>query len=182
MTSYDRELRFGARHEGIETMNRIAKIATVALLATGLSVAAFAATKPDRKAFRSEQRQEFLERRLAKLPADEQRLARELLPLRDSLRMAVGAYQRKVRKDSVLPRQLTAERAAIADLEARIQRLRTENPEVWLDLLARMPGPGGPEFAKHPRRPGKDGPEPRFRHHASDVDGLEDLPPPPPAD
>jgi hypothetical protein len=164
-------------------MNRIAKIGTVALLATGLSVAAFAAIKTDHKGPTAEQRKEFLEKRISKLPAEEQRLARELFPLRDSLMRVMGDYQRKARKDSTAPRSLTAERTAIASLEAQIQRLQASNQEVWLDLLAHTPGPGGPGFARHHGRHGKGGPDcppPGEPKDGPDDDGPDDLPPPPP--
>jgi hypothetical protein len=153
-------------------MNRISKIAGFALLATGLSATAFAQTKPDHKRPTPEQRKEFLEKRLAKLSADEQRLARELFPLHDSLMRTIGDYHRKT-KAGAEPRSLTSERNLIASLEAQIQRLQTENKEVWLDLLAHMPGPGGPGFEKHGMRPGRDAPPPDGR----DGDGSDDLPP-----
>lgn len=162
-------------------MNRIAKIGAVVALAAAWTVAADAAAKPERKGPTPEQRKEFLEKRIAKLSADEQRLARELFPLRDSLMRAMGDYHRKV-EEGAAPRSLTAERNQIAALEASIERLQTENREVWLDLLAHMPGPGGPRFARHRPPPGKDGPDrpPRGGGEA-DEGPAPDEPPPPPA-
>jgi hypothetical protein len=161
-------------------MNRISRIGTVALLATGLSVAVVAVVKSEHKGPTSEQRKEFLEKRLAKLPSDELRLARELFPLRDSLMRVMGDYHRKVREGAE-PRTLTAERSTITSVESQIQRLQTENQEVWLDLLAHMPGPDGPRFGRHHKRPGKDGPgQPPPAGEGPD-DGAMDDPPPPPA-
>ncbi len=163
-------------------MNRIAKIGWVALLATGiLSTAALAAAKPDRQGPTDEPRKAFLEKRLAKLPADEQRLARQLWPLRDSLMRAMGDYHRKV-ADGAVPRSLTAERNAVASLESQIQRLQTENQEVWLDLLARMPGPGFPRHGMHPGKGGRHEPPPPpdAGEDGPDEDGSSETPPPPP--
>ena len=157
-------------------MRQTAKIGWIALFATGLSVAAFAAAKSERRCPTPEQRKEFLEKRIAKLPADEQRLARELAPLRDSLMNAMREYHHKV-KDGAAPRTLTTERNTIASIESQIQRLQTENQEVWLDLLAHLPGPEGRGFDKHHGRPGMDGSEPPARGDANG--GPDDLPPPP---
>jgi hypothetical protein len=157
-------------------MNNTAKVGWLALFATGLSVAAFAASKPDFKGPTPEQRKEFLEKRIAKLSPDEQRLARELAPLRDSLMHAMREYHHKV-KDGAEPRSLTAERNTIASMESQIQRVQTENQEVWLDLLAHIPGPGDHEFGKHHGRPGMNGSEHPPRGDANDA--PDELPPPP---
>lgn len=159
-------------------MKQMTKIAWIAVLASGLSVAAFAAA--EHKGFRPspEQRKEFLEKRIAKLPGEAQNLARELAPLRDSLFQAMGSYHRQV-KDGAPPRSLTAQRALITSLEARIHKLQSENQEAWLDLLASMPmHRGGPKMDKHRMRPGEDGPECPLQHPGPG--GLDDLPPPPP--
>jgi hypothetical protein len=108
---------------------------------------------------------ELLEKKIAKLPAQEQELARKILPLRDSLMRTVGEYQHKVHKGTAA-RSLTAERAAIKSLQSQIYALEAQNPDVTLDLLADLPGPGG--FGHH-GGPG---------HHGAD--SL--APPPPPED
>ncbi|HXP91685.1 MAG TPA: hypothetical protein VN931_12255 [Fibrobacteria bacterium] len=87
-----------------------------------------------------EQRKEFFEKKIAKLPPEEQQLARELQPLRDSLFRTIGQYKRKVH-DGTAARSLTAERGAIQSLQARIYTLETQNPDVTLDLLADLPMP-----------------------------------------
>jgi len=108
---------------------------------------------------------ELLEKRLAKLPAQEQELARKIAPLRDSLARTIGGYQHKVHKGTAA-RSLTAERATIRSLQAQIYALEAQNPDVTLDLLADLPGPGGC------------GPHGGPGHHGAD--SL--APPPPPED
>jgi hypothetical protein len=87
-----------------------------------------------------EKRKEFLEKKIAKLPAQEQELARQIQPLRDSLFRAIGQYKHKVH-DGAQARSLTAERSTIQSLQASIYALETQNPDVTLDLLADMPSP-----------------------------------------
>jgi Spy/CpxP family protein refolding chaperone len=169
-------------------MIRTSTLGLVTSLAAALSIAAFAGFEHEGNSPTPQQRKEFqerhkesIEKRLAKLPAEEQKLARTLQPLRDSLMRTMGDYKRKV-KDGAAARSLTAERSTIASLEAQIQKLQSDNREVWLDLLADLPGPearggpGGPhgKFGKGgpecPKRSDKDCP----RH------GDGELPPPPP--
>jgi uncharacterized protein involved in exopolysaccharide biosynthesis len=87
-----------------------------------------------------EQRKEFLEKRIAKLPPEEQQLARQIQPLRDSLFRTIGQYRHKVH-GGTSARSLTADRGAIQSLQARIYALETQNPDVTLDLLADLPMP-----------------------------------------
>jgi len=165
-------------------MKRTTTLGLVALLATGLSIAAFAGpdhhgkgpTPEQRKEFQ-EKRKEFIEKRLAKLPVDEQKLARALEPLRDSLMRTMGDYRHKV-KGGAAARSLTAERATIASLEAQIQKLQSDNREVWLDLLADLPGPGGHEGMRGPGKHGADCPKRADKDCPRHGDG--ELPPPPP--
>jgi len=175
-------------------MNRItAKIGLAAALAAGLAVSAWAAEGKDGKGPTPEQRKEFelkrqemMEKRLAKLPAEEQKLARALEPLRDSLMHAMGDYHHKV-KEGAAARSLTVERANITTLESQIQKLQAENREVWLDLLADLPGPGmgpgghgkgGPDGHHWKKDGSKGGPDCPMHH--GDMGGDE--PPPPPQD
>ena len=168
-------------------MKRTITFGLVATLAAGLGIAAFAGSDHEGRGPTPEQRKEFLEKHLANLPAPEQSLARTLEPLRDSLRHAIGDYHHKV-KDGATARSLKAERAIIVSLQAQIQKLQADNQEVWLDLLADLPGPvmkGGREGKGPPWMDGKGGPDcPRHgdmkdcpRHR----DG-ENPPPPPPID
>jgi len=87
-----------------------------------------------------EQRKEFFEKRIAKLPPEEQQLARELQPLRDSLFRTIGQYRHEVHEGTAA-RTLTTERGTIQSLQARIYALETQNPDVTLDLLADLPMP-----------------------------------------
>ena len=87
-----------------------------------------------------EKRKEFFENMIAKLPAQEQELARQIHPLRDSLFRTIGQYKHKVH-DGAAARSLTAERATIQSLQARIHALESQNPDVTLDLLADLPSP-----------------------------------------
>jgi len=87
-----------------------------------------------------EKRREFFEKRIAKLPAQEQDLARRIQPLRDSLFRTLGQYKHKVH-DGAPARSLTAERSTIQSLQASIYALETQNPDVTLDLLADLPSP-----------------------------------------
>jgi len=178
-------------------MKRTTTLGLVATLAAGLSIAAFAGSDHEGKGPTPEQRKEFqekrqamIEERLAKLPAEEQKLARALEPLRDSLMHAIGDYHHKV-KAGAAARSLATERANIASLEGQIQKLQAENRETWLDLLADLPGPGGmggphgkggPDG--HGWKDGKGGPE---CHKHGDAKGGpehggEEPPPPPPID
>jgi len=170
-------------------MNRTARIGLVAALAAGLSVGTWAASDNGAKGPTPEQRKEFeqkrkemMEKRISKLPPEEQKLARALEPLRDSLMRAMGDYHRKV-KDGAAARSLTVERANITTLESQIQKLQAENRDVWLDLLADMPGPGGPGGhgkgpGHHGMKDGKGAPEDCPMHHG-EKDGDEPPPPPP---
>jgi len=87
-----------------------------------------------------EQRKEFLEKKIAKLPVQEQQLARQIQPLRDSLFHTIGEYKRKVH-EGAKARSLTTERSTIRALQASIYALETQNPDVTLDLLADLPSP-----------------------------------------
>lgn len=87
-----------------------------------------------------EKRKEFFEKQIAKLPAQEQDLARRIQPLRDSLFRTIGQYTHKVH-DGAQARSLTAERSTIQSLQASIYALETQNPDVTLDLLADLPSP-----------------------------------------
>jgi hypothetical protein len=87
-----------------------------------------------------EKRKEFLEKRIAQLPTEEQELARQIVPLRDSLMRAIGDYRHKVH-EGAKARTLTTERATIQSLQSRVWTLESRNPDVTLDLLADMPGP-----------------------------------------
>ncbi len=159
-------------------MNRLTKIACLAVFATGLSAAAFAEGSRRHKAPTPEQRKEFLEKRIAKLPVEEQRLARVLAPLRDSLMHAMGDYHHRV-KEGAQPRSLTAERNAIASLESQILRLQVENQEVWLDLVAHMPGPKDRRDRRH-GDPDHDRPGSKDPREAPGPDEPNEMPPPPP--
>ena len=87
-----------------------------------------------------EKRKEFFEKSIAKLPAQEQELAHQIQPLRDSLFRTIGQYKRKVH-DGATARSLTAERSSIQSLQASIYALETQNPDITLDLLADLPSP-----------------------------------------
>lgn len=106
----------------------------IALFVAGLAIA-FPGDGPS-----PEKRKEFFEKRISKLPPQEQALARQIQPLRDSLFRSIGQYKRKVH-DGAQARSLTAERATIQSLQASIYALETQNPDVTLDLLADMPSP-----------------------------------------
>jgi len=175
-------------------MKRTTTLGLVAVLAAGMSIAAFAGTEREQKGPTPEQRKEFqekrkesFEKRISKLSADEQKLARALEPLRDSLMRTLRDYHHKV-KDGAAARSLTTERATIASLEGQIQKLQAENREVWLDLLANLPGPGGPEGMRGPGGPhrrgdkaDKDGPDcPKHDDKDCPRHGEGEMPPPPP--
>ncbi|GEM_PF-1699358 len=121
-----------------------------------------------------EQRKEFLEKGIAKLPPEEQQLARQLQPLRDSLFRTIGRYRHKVHEGAAA-RTLTAERGAIQSLQGRIYTLETQNPDVTLDLLADLPMP----FM------GKEGPRGWGHHKGPMCDSISkgggNAPPAPPA-
>jgi hypothetical protein len=121
-----------------------------------------------------EQRKEFFEKGIAKLPAEEQQLARQLQPLRDSLFRTIGQYRHKVHEGTAA-RTLTTERGAIQSLQARIYTLETQNPDVTLDLLADLPMP----FM------GQEGPRGWGHHKGPMCDSLSkgggNAPPAPPA-
>lgn len=106
----------------------------IALFVAGLAIA-FPGDGPS-----PEKRKEFFEKRIAKLPAQEQELARQIQPLRDSLFRTIGQYKRKVHEGAAA-RSLTAERSTIQSLQAGIYALETQNPDVTLDLLADLPSP-----------------------------------------
>lgn len=180
-------------------MKRATRFGLVAMLTVGLSISAFAGSEgkeptPEQRKEFHEKRKAMFEERLSKLPSEEQKLARALDPLRDSLMRTIGEYHRKV-KDGAQARSLSTERATIASLEAQIQKLQADNQEVWLDLLADLPGPGGPHGIRRPDgrfdgkgRPGKEGkrgPDCPKRGEMKECprhyDG-ETPPPPPPID
>lgn len=98
---------------------------------------------PEQREEFQERRKEFIEKRLAKLPEAEQKLARRIEPLRDSLFRTIGQYHRKVHEGATA-RSLVAERTAIVSLESQIQAIQAQDRETYLDLLADLPGPGGP--------------------------------------
>jgi len=140
----------------------------IAALAAGLAIA-----QPweGREGPNPEQRKEFMEKRIAKLPAAEQELARQVMPARDSLMRAIGDYKNKVH-DGSAARTLTIERAAIQRLQSRVWALESQNPDITLDLLADLPGPfpgGRGDKDHHPWG----GPKGCPRH------GGDSLPPPP---
>lgn len=153
------------------------------LVACGISVLAAAslvlAGPEGREGPTPEQRKQFLERRLAKLPEPERALALQIVPLKDSLMRTVGDYKRKVR-DGAQPRSLSAERSAIQGLQTRIWTLEAQNPDVTLDLLAHMPAPfeGGPRWRHRPPPPRGDSLSGCPRRGP----GGDSLPPPPDED
>ena len=106
----------------------------ISLFVAGLAIA-FPGDGPS-----PEKRKEFFEKRIAKLPAPEQELARQIQPLRDSLFRTIGQYKRKVHEGAAA-RSLTAERSTIQSLQASIYALEAQNPDVMLDLLADLPSP-----------------------------------------
>jgi|ERR1035437_4004854 hypothetical protein len=125
----------------------------IALFVAGLAIA-FPGDGPS-----PEKRKEFLEKNIAKLPVQEQDLARQIHPLRDSLFRTIGQYKRKVH-DGAQARSLIAERSAIQSLRSRIYALESQNPDVTLDLMADMPSPfmskEGRGGWKHHREHGND--------------------------
>ena len=135
----------------------------VALFVAGLAVA-----RPG-EGPSPEQRKEYFEKRISKLPAQEQELARQIEPLRDSLFRTIGQYKRKVH-EGAQARNLTAERSAIESLRASIYALETRNPDVAMDLLADLPAPfmggDGRHGWKHPGGPECDSLCPKGGHHA----------------
>ena len=140
-----------------------------ALLAVGsaavLLAAGFAIAHPGERGPSPEKRREFVEKRLSKLPPQEQELARQVLPLRDSLMRTIGDYKRKVH-DGAQPRSLVSQRATIQSLQSRIWALEAQNPDVTLDLLADLPGPF-------------DGPHHHGPHCPRGAQLGDSLPPPP---
>lgn len=97
--------------------------------------------------------------------------------LRDSLHQAVRIYADSVRHGAQA-RNLPSHRSRIDDLARRLERLRTENLDVWLDVMASRP--------LEPRRHGRRGPGPCRGPEASPPPPSEapseDAPPPPDAD
>lgn len=87
--------------------------------------------------------------------------------MRDSMDQAVHAYAESVRK-GIDPRSMVTDRAIINDFARRLERLREDNMDTWLDLLA-----------VHPMHMGKG---PRNAHGMKPPPQAEDdsLPPPPP--
>ena len=83
--------------------------------------------------------------------------------LRDSMFQAIASYSDTVRKGTD-PRSLYADRARINDYAQRIERLRSQNVDTWLDVIALRPMPWG---ERHPRGPHDSG------------DSLRPPPPPP---
>lgn len=81
--------------------------------------------------------------------------------LRDSMDLAVRAYAESVRKGSD-PRSMVTDRAVLNDFARRLERLRQDNLDIWLDLLATRPPMG-----------------PRHRGPRPDANGRDTLPPPP---
>lgn len=146
-------------------MNKTKRIKSIAILAGMLAAATWAASGvenadetrlPEQGARSKERRDAMFEQRMAKLPPEQQRLHREMRPLRDSMMRLTRDYRRKA-KDGTPPRSLTQERAAILALEGKIQMVQAENREAWLDMLARGDGPMGPG-----------GPMRHRRHHHKD--------------
>ncbi|MCB9497199.1 MAG: hypothetical protein H6686_09990 [Fibrobacteria bacterium] len=79
--------------------------------------------------------------------------------LRDSMHLAMRGYVEAVRNGAD-PRSLPTERARISDFHRRMDQLRNDNLDVWLDIVATHPmmGPGGPGGMRpgrmgHPRCP-----------------------------
>lgn len=84
--------------------------------------------------------------------------------LGDSMDLAIRAYGESVRKGSDM-RSMVSDRAIITDFARRLERLRQDNLDTWLDLLAVRP----PMHRKH--------------HRMDCARGEDDsLPPPPPED
>lgn len=85
--------------------------------------------------------------------------------MRDSMDGAIRAYAESVRKGSD-PRSMVSDRAIIVDFDRRLERLRMDNVDVWLDLLADHPmrmggGPRGRDgMTRPPRLPGDSLPPP----------------------
>lgn len=83
--------------------------------------------------------------------------------LRDSMFEAVHAYARSIRKGSD-PRSLVLDRARIQDFATRLERLRTQNLDLWLDVVGLRPMPprpgrghahGQPDDSLRPPPPGE---------------------------
>ncbi len=117
---------------------RLSTLGVIAVLASSLAVFAWAkdARQGDSQDFN--RRERMREERLASLSAAERTLVQSVGPLRDSLHRAVGDYAHKVHQGSPA-RSLVAERARITSLKSEIARLEAIDPEVTLDLLARLP-------------------------------------------
>lgn len=152
-------------------MKIITAASCIAALAAGMAIAH---PGEGRQGPSPEQRKEFLEKRIAKLPAQEQELARQIEPLRDSLMRAIGEYRHKV-KEGAAARSLTTERATVQRLQASVRALESQNPDVTLDLIADLPGPFEGRRGHHPPPPPGDSAQGCPRHG-----GGDDLPPPPP--
>lgn len=170
-------------------MNRTTKIGTVAVLAATLSMATWAASGPERdgegpsqqqRAKFEERREANFQKRLAELSPEEQRLAQAMRPLHDSMMRLTRDYRRKA-KDGVHPRSLAAERGAIVALDAEIQRVRAENREAWLDMLARRNSPmdpgGSMRHGRHQRKESRTGGSPG--HECPMMHGGDETPIPP---
>jgi hypothetical protein len=112
----------------------------------------------------------------ASLTPEQQTFLQAERRLRDSLHQAVRVYADSVRHGA-LARDLPTHRARIDDLARRLERLRTDNLDVWLDVMASRP--------LEPRRHGRRGRGPCRGPEAS-VPPPEEAPshdvPPPDAD
>jgi len=63
--------------------------------------------------------------------------------LRDSMMDAVHVYAKSIRSGSD-PRSLVVDRARIQDFATRLERLRTQNLDLWLDVVGLRPMPPRP--------------------------------------
>lgn len=78
-------------------------------------------------------------RQAVKPPTDEQKaFLKAERAMSDSMDDAVRAYAESVRKGND-PRSMVSDRAIIVDFARRLERLRMDNMDVWLDLLANRP-------------------------------------------
>lgn len=126
-----------------------------ATLVLGLSAGLFAGSAPTEEGCPHPPRKEFRGESKRPIPTPEQAAFLEARhSLHDSLGTAMRAYAKAVREGAA-PRSLTTERQRIADLTSRLERHRSDNLEVWLDVVAFHPGPEGHRFhkgAKHRRK------------------------------
>lgn len=119
-----------------------------ATLVLGLSTGLFAGSAPTEEGCPHPSRKEFRGETKRPTPTPEQASFLEARhSLHDSLGQAMRAYSKAVREGAA-PRSLTTERQRIADLTSRLERHRSDNLDVWLDVAAYHPGPEGRPFHK----------------------------------